>query len=956
MTEYTVTTNLLLNTAGFTSGLSSAEAAQQKLAASIQASMDAAGMAYTRADASLEGMGATQARVAAQSLASTGTMIEGQAALAGAMMGAGAAQTAAGAEMVAADERVVAANDAVTKSAHGMGGMGLLAVIGITLALGKMVKSAMAGDAQFASMKTALANMGLGQANAEFEKLANTNTKLGFYTTDTARSLQQFATITHNSSDAVRLNVLAMDIARAKHMDLASATSQVTMELRGASRGFAMYGVSLDNTLPKAQAIKKAMEEVQAKVKGQAGDYMTQAAGKVDALKASFGQWADMIGNKLLPVITTLLGLLQRFLPDIAILLGIATAVYTIIKAVELWRAAQIALAAADPWQLMLIAIAAIVAILVVLWNHFKPVRDIIVDIANVALHVFGDLVKIIGWAAEQIVKLFTWQLREILSLASHLPIVGKIAAKALHAMNTGIADIGKAADVAGNKINSFQSTIDKLRNAKISNPFAAGGVNPVDTSPINAKPIIPTPKPSTKAATAAAAAAKKIAAKYAADLKTLNGDIDKALATLKTTRQKGSDAISAIISSSIGEPSELEKAFDATKSTATTVLSEFDKLKKAIDDRMVGYAKADQAKVINNLNVQSSIMVDLVAQRDVLTKQLADADKLQTGTIDAMAKSLLDYGIAAGILQKSTTATVIRVIQTTSGAIVTTGNDALDAVGSITKALADKLTEMQTFTANIKTLQSRGLNTDYLKQLIGAGIASSGSTVSALATASNSQISVINDTYSKITGLSSDFANTTGANLYDAGITNLTAYIAGLKTQETAVETRMNGITANITAQMAAIVPMSANVGKDTATALLDNLAAYINDPKNQASVLKNATDLANQIKSILSAAMTPYVPTPVIPPPVFVPPPVPKPQDLVTAAGATVSQAQAGLNGLGGQKDLSNYTSVPKVTINVGNGAFVLDKSGNVITDPAKITATLDIGRVANARVIDL
>jgi len=911
--NYNVVTNLLLDTNGFTGGVAKAQVASENLAKSITASMAQADAAFTSSSAAAQIFARSQAEV-------------------------GAAAQASSAEQVAANEKVAASNASLGESMKGMGVTSLMAAVGMTIALDKMVKGAMETDAQLASMKTALTNLGLGAADEQFVKLAENNTVLGFNVTKTAQSLQTLATLTHSSSEAIRLNSLAMDIARAKHIDLASATSMVQMEMRGAARGFTQFGVTLDTTLPKAQAINKAMNDVQKAVSGQAQDYMKTAAGKLDALKSSFGQVADVIGRDVLPVVTALLGLIQRFLPDIAIIMGIATAVYAVVKAMKAYEALQVLIEETNPFTYIALAIGAVIAAILILWNHFKIVRDIIVDIADVALHAFGDIIKILGWVAQKAVEIFTAPLRAMLTIASKIPFLKDLAKPALAAINEGIDKIGTTADAVGNKINSFQKTIDKMRNVVIKNPFATHTASVNDKSTIKVDPL-------TATKTAAAAALKA----YTAAAKSLDSQITSALKQITDTRQKGSDAISAIVSTAFGQPSDLQKAFDSTKATADTVLAEYDKLRTAINDRMVGYAESDKAHVLDVIDTQTNLMLNLVTQRDNLATQIADATKLQSGEIDTMAKSLIDYGIAAGILQTKTSDTIIRIIQTASGAIVTQGNDTLNAVDSITTGLQDRLATMQAFMANINSLKARGLNADYIKQLISAGIASSGDTVSALTTASNAQISAINSTYSQITSISNDFANTTGANLYDSGITNLQQYIDGLKSQQTAVQNQMNQITANMTTQLNAMVPMSANVGTDTATALLTNLATYINDPKNQTAVLANATALADKIKSILADAMSTGSPTP---------------QsnnnsgsaDLVTATGAVIKQATAGLNALGGQKDLSNYGGTPNVTITIGQGAITLDANGNPIVDPSKVAGTIDYTRVSGLRMVGL
>lgn len=183
-------------------------------------------------------------------------------------------------------------------SAGLMGG----AVVG---ALGLMVKGA--ADAQVAAAKvnSMLATMGEkgAEAKAGILEAAKAAVKLGFDDEAAAESITRLFQRTGDLNKAMRLNQIAMDLSRNKNLDLVSASNMVGMVLSGNAKVLKQYQIDLKDTATPMEAL----DELQKKLATSAATFADTAQGKLLALKESWSNVSDAIGDKLLPVLTQLL-------------------------------------------------------------------------------------------------------------------------------------------------------------------------------------------------------------------------------------------------------------------------------------------------------------------------------------------------------------------------------------------------------------------------------------------------------------------------------------------------------------------------------------------------------------------------------------------------------------------------------------------------------------------------
>lgn len=113
---------------------------------------------------------------------------------------------------------------------------------------------------------------------------------------------------TDSVRESMTANNEAMDLARAKGIDLASASTLIIQAMEGNSRALKQFGINLKDGLSPAEAL----QELQVKLAGSAQDYVNTPWGKMDVATATTNKLAATLGNDLMPV---LLNFLQTVTP-----------------------------------------------------------------------------------------------------------------------------------------------------------------------------------------------------------------------------------------------------------------------------------------------------------------------------------------------------------------------------------------------------------------------------------------------------------------------------------------------------------------------------------------------------------------------------------------------------------------------------------------------------------------
>ena len=179
-----------------------------------------------------------------------------------------------------------------------------LAIVG---ALG--VKMAMDLEKSLTRLGQTLSALGLSTAEnrKQIGLLVDSYKALGFGFSDTADAYDRLISMTKNVETSNRLLAMSADLARGRTMSLENAATVLAQAQMGNTRVFRQFGITLDSTLPKAQAIEKAMGQLETRLSGQALAYTKTFAGQLEILNGSIGAIIESIGVRLLPILNAFL-------------------------------------------------------------------------------------------------------------------------------------------------------------------------------------------------------------------------------------------------------------------------------------------------------------------------------------------------------------------------------------------------------------------------------------------------------------------------------------------------------------------------------------------------------------------------------------------------------------------------------------------------------------------------
>lgn len=112
------------------------------------------------------------------------------------------------------------------------------------------------------------------------------------------------------------------------------------------------------------------------------------------------------------------------------------------------------------------------------------------------------------------------------------------------------------------------------------------------------------------------------------------------------------------------------------------------------------------------------------------------------------------------------------------------TEREQTSAAGAIANNLRDRLAEVREFSANIRTLMSRGLDPAMIRDFIESGVSGAGETVAALAGATDAELQNINETQAALLQHAQEFASQAGEDYYGALIAEQRGVVAGLQAE----------------------------------------------------------------------------------------------------------------------------------------------------------------------------
>jgi phage-related protein len=259
----------------------------------------------------------------------------------------------------------------------------------------------------------------LKEYGIEVQKTTNVHTALTKATTTAEKADASLAASKQKLGDVEASLAGKTKLTTAEQLKLRDAHDKVTAATIVAYTGHVNLAKAQDGVKQAAQGNSKAMDELGAKLKGQAAAASDTYGGKVKALQVRIEDTAAKIGEKFGPaitatgaVLTTAGGAVEGFnslvhaagkAQDVATKAGKAATDATKLQAAAQWLL-NIAMDA-FPIVLIVLGIAALVAAFILLYKHSKLVRDIVADVGKFFTTAFKDILKVakdaITWVAD---------------------------------------------------------------------------------------------------------------------------------------------------------------------------------------------------------------------------------------------------------------------------------------------------------------------------------------------------------------------------------------------------------------------------------------------------------------------------------------------------------------------------------------------------------------------------
>jgi hypothetical protein len=265
------------------------------------------------------------------------------------------------------------------------------------------VKEVIVLEKAYNRLGQAMANVGVAtKANlASTSEIVDSYEKLGFGADKAADAYTVLITATGDVTTSNKLLAMSADLARARTIGLEEASKMLVRAQAGNARLFTQFGIVLDDTLPKAKAIEKAMGELEQRLGGQATAYTKTFAGQMAVLNENIGNLAEQIGMKVLPLLNKFVSALNNtgswikknsdfvIALTLAITIALIPAVVTLTK--KLYALALMILK--SPIGRLAVIIFAAAYAFVKLYNASEDFRKHIGDVAKFGLTVIGYLV-----------------------------------------------------------------------------------------------------------------------------------------------------------------------------------------------------------------------------------------------------------------------------------------------------------------------------------------------------------------------------------------------------------------------------------------------------------------------------------------------------------------------------------------------------------------------------------
>lgn len=165
-------------------------------------------------------------------------------------------------------------------------------------------------------LRSSLGNIkGMTEANknAAVDWVNKMESAKSFDDSEISAALQRMAIKTGDLGKAQDLTNVAMEVARNKHVDLATAVGLVDQAYNGSARALKQFGIEAGPD-GKAQTGMAAIHALQEKVKGSGDAWSKTLEGQREQFKTTFGNFQESVGGFLMPLATKFMEVIQPFL------------------------------------------------------------------------------------------------------------------------------------------------------------------------------------------------------------------------------------------------------------------------------------------------------------------------------------------------------------------------------------------------------------------------------------------------------------------------------------------------------------------------------------------------------------------------------------------------------------------------------------------------------------------
>lgn len=197
---------------------------------------------------------------------------------------------------------------AVGLTASLLGGAGLAYALRSTLDAAK--------EQELVLGQTKLAVEAAGQSYEQYagqiDKVIRAQSQLGFDDEALLKTFSKFVTRTHDVTEALTLNALAVDVSRGRYIDLEAASQIVLKASLGQSGQLRRLGIDVDKNASSVELLTKLTEAYGDRAEGAS----TSATAAQDRLNVSLENAKEIVGSGLTPVVADLADEVSDYLND----------------------------------------------------------------------------------------------------------------------------------------------------------------------------------------------------------------------------------------------------------------------------------------------------------------------------------------------------------------------------------------------------------------------------------------------------------------------------------------------------------------------------------------------------------------------------------------------------------------------------------------------------------------